>query len=640
MKSIAKFGLSSYICIYVSAILFSFSILSFFFLTSNYSFAEDSITSNVTVSVPVSCSFTDDTTPGVHAATINPGTYEDEIGYTNFKVFCNDSGGFALYAIGYSNEEYGNTTLIGSGTGQTIATGIAQSGNTSNWAMKLIKDTNGYQPNNLVIESAPNVSGGAAAPFSNYHTVPNIYTKVATYNASTDATIGAKLQSTYAAYISSDQMADTYNGKVRYTLVHPSTAEAPAYPQSATPKCISYWPNASGVTDSMADDCNSGPSGSGYGNNASATLWASNFQRSGYGFAGWTDKFDWVLNANDANGNGTGANAGYHIYGPNADITTPADMTTKGLSLYAVWVPNAGNLQSWNGCSTMNAGNVTALTDQRDNNTYAVAKLADGNCWMIENLRLDNLHTTGAENEAKAQGYAKYSGTGTNYGDFIGLADPENTRNWGNSKTANSIYYSGTQSGTATININTSNSPGYRFPRYNNQNTTSPATNMTKWGPDGDTAQNIYSIGNWYTWNAAMANTKYYSSATAQVNGTTSETAGTSICPKGWKLPYGRNTGNGATSGGFYFLGGKLGATAPSAASSNIWRSYPNNFIYSGHFSKGSPSARGYYGYYWSSTVYSGDNSYSLYLGSSNVGPGTGSLAKYNGYSVRCIVGS
>ena len=179
------------------------------------------------ISVPVSCSFTDDTTPGVHAATINPGTYEDEIGYTNFKVFCNDSGGFALYAIGYSNEEYGNTTLIGSGTGQTIATGIATSGNTSNWAMKLIKDTNGYQPNNLVIESAPNVSGGADASFSSYHTVPDAYTKVATYNASTDATIGAKLQSTYAAYISSDQMADTYNGKVRYALVHPSTAEAP-----------------------------------------------------------------------------------------------------------------------------------------------------------------------------------------------------------------------------------------------------------------------------------------------------------------------------------------------------------------------------------------------------------------------------
>ena len=29
------------------------------------------------------------------------------------------------------------------------------------------------------------------------------------------------------------------------------------------------------------------------------------------------------------------------------------------------------------------------LSDVRDNNTYTVRKLADGNCWMSENLRLN-----------------------------------------------------------------------------------------------------------------------------------------------------------------------------------------------------------------------------------------------------------
>jgi uncharacterized protein (TIGR02145 family) len=137
-----------------------------------------------------------------------------------------------------------------------------------------------------------------------------------------------------------------------------------------------------------------------------------------------------------------------------------------------------------------------------------------------------------------------------------------------------------------------------------------------------------------------MANTKYYSGPTAQVDGTTSETVGTSICPTGWKLPYGRNTGNGATSGGFYFLGDKLGATASSATSSNIWRSYPNNFIYSGYFGNGSPRGRGTYAYYWSSTASSGNYSYDLGLNSSYVDPGTNYNSKYYGFSVRCIVGS
>ena len=215
----------------LSLFLVSITTLSFVSLVSATSFADDHVISDVSINVPVSCSFSDDTTPGVHTATIDPGIYRSEIGYTNFTVFCNDGDGFALYAIGYSNEEYGNTTLIGNGTGQTIATGIATSGSTSNWAMKMIKDTNGYQPNNLTIESAPNVSGGENASFANYHTVPNVFTKVANYSASTDTTIGSKLQSTYAAFISSDQMADTYVGKVRYTLVYPHDADAPEDPR-------------------------------------------------------------------------------------------------------------------------------------------------------------------------------------------------------------------------------------------------------------------------------------------------------------------------------------------------------------------------------------------------------------------------
>ena len=599
------------------------TVLALFCLTSSYSYAEvvtvngtngtATASANASVNVSAACSFTSHL-DAAHTATIAPGTYSgasgseyaNGIGKTTFTVICNDSGGYSIYAIGYANEEFGNNKLLATVNGSLapaydIVTGTATSGDTSNWAMKLTAVSGTYAPS--ILDN-----------YNNYHNVPSTYAKVATFASATDGSVGSQMEATYGAYISGTQPAGTYNGKVKYTMVHPAS-EVPLQPQPSTAGCISYWPNASGVTDTMGNQCS-------LGNNASATLWASNFQRSGYGFAGWTDKFDWVLNANDANGNGTGANAGYHIYGPNADITTPADMTTKGLSLYAVWVLNAGNLQSWNGCSTLNAGNVTALTDQRDNNTYAIAKLADGNCWMIENLRLDN-DTTGNSDGSLAQGYA--SG-------FIGLANPE-TADFSNSTTANSLY--------STTNI-TGRNQGYRFPRYNNQNTSSPATNMTAWNNNANT----YSVGNWYTWSAAVADTSFY--------GTNNQTiANTSICPTGWKLPAGGNKNN-TTVSDFWKLSVATIGTEPAntssqtqpyytgstegANASNVLRSYPNSFIYSGRFGVSSPSSRGSSGNYWSSTVSNSSLSYNLNLGSSNVYPGTDYGNKGSGRSVRCTI--
>lgn len=48
-------------------------------------------------------------------------------------------------------------------------------------------------------------------------------------------------------------------------------------------------------------------------------------------------------------------------------------------------------MQNWSGCSSMSIGDITALKDTRDDDVYTVAKLGDGKCWMIENLRLDNV---------------------------------------------------------------------------------------------------------------------------------------------------------------------------------------------------------------------------------------------------------
>lgn len=178
-------------------------------------YAESSSVDNVTVTVPVSCSMTG-TVGSEHTAIVEVGTYTEDIGETTFKVLCNDSNGFAVYAIGYSDDTYGNTVMKPStvADANAIATGTATSGSTSNWAMKLSAVSGDYAPT-------------LATGFDDYHAVPAEYTKVASLDSSTDATVGSSFKSTYAAFVSQAQPADTYTGKVKYTVVHPGVPATP-----------------------------------------------------------------------------------------------------------------------------------------------------------------------------------------------------------------------------------------------------------------------------------------------------------------------------------------------------------------------------------------------------------------------------
>ena len=325
--------------------------------------------------------------------------------------------------------------------------------------------------------------------------------------------------------------------------------------------------------------------------NSSVTLFASNYSRAGYGFAGWNTAPDY-----------SGTN-----YGPNEDVTMPADMS-NGLSLYAIWVKSAGIMQEWDGCAGLNKGDVTALTDARDNDTYAVAKLADGKCWMIENLRLDNTadHNTDG---SLSQGYNP---------SFIGLADPE-SKFFADSIIANTLYT--IETGVEGKNTISGYNRGYRFPRYNNSNTSQRAENTT------NTNVNTYSYGNYYTWAAVIADTTYYDIGDHNT---------TSICPKGWSIPQG---GLDNTNTGFAKLDidmGGTGAIQSTAEASNRWRKYPTNFLYSGYFANSSAYNRGRDGSCWSSTAHS----YYLSLSRTYVNPGTNFASSSNGFNVRCVAGS
>ena len=611
-------------------------------LTGDVVRADDTAVVQTSITVPVACTLRGTGTDS-HTATLAPNTYsgasgteyENGIGKTTLTAICNDDNGFSIYAIGFTGNSYdseNHTKLVGSNTGGTITTKAYASGDTaSNWSMKLTKVTDtseSYNPQNLTISTG----------YDAWIAVPASFTKVAQYKANTgssttDTTLGVKLETTYAAYIASNQAADTYVGQVKYTMVHPYD-EQPLQPQTAQSGCINYFPNGSNVEGTMG--CQSVSTSA-----TSATLLASNFSRQGYGFAGWSNKFDYANNSNQE---------GIKFYGPQETITfTAGDYTgsNPGLSLYAVWVKSQGNLQDsskvatvCNGLTqaptngTANLRSVSALTDQRDNETYAIAKLADGNCWMIENLRLESTNSDNSTG-ALAQGY----GTSSTYGNFSGLADAENT-GFSSTYSANSLYSN--DGSNDTINIGTNNNPEARMPRYNNLNTPEDTSNRPQ-NPtrniftNENTTVGMYSYGNYYTWHAAIADTTYYYSG---------DHGSTSLCPKGWRLPIGnQSTVNYSFGKLSVSLGGPEGGAAANSNStptgvvmSAKLRSYPNNFLYSGVFSESSVNIRGSYGYYWSSTSLHSGSSYCLGLAGTDVGPGTSSSGKSGGVSIRCVI--
>ena len=212
---------------------------------------DDSVVDQINITVPVSCTMSG-TGMQSHNAEITNGTYQADIGSTTLHAFCNDNNGFAIYAAGYTGDEIGGTSsnkLVGTvaSGNATIDTGLATSaGNpdVSNWAMKLAisqdsGDTTGT--NAFTIDNS----------FGAYHAVPNDYMKVAHKDSNTDMTAstgGVKLTTTYAAYISKTQPADTYSGQVVYALVHPATTDPPVHPDQIG---VNYYENGLGFSSGL-----------------------------------------------------------------------------------------------------------------------------------------------------------------------------------------------------------------------------------------------------------------------------------------------------------------------------------------------------------------------------------------------------
>ena len=379
-------------------------------------------------------------------------------------------------------------------------------------------------------------------------------------------------------------------------------------------------------------------------------LFASNFKKAGYGFVGWsTDANAWAkLTDNDSTNDAK-------IWGPNEIFTAPAPNGTPITTLYAVWAPaetSGGNpvyLQGWTGCSAMTAttydtntgtltvakDSVTALTDERDGNVYAIAKLADENCWMIENLRLADTHDESGSTVATTLTTSNTNiDTNNNtlpitniYNADSSLATKSNSLSPSSSVTYNA---SSAPYGWCTYQIYST--ACYNQSSLNTTNTVSNTTpsktqSITSANAHSDFSTTIYAYGNYYNWYSATAG---YGTA-----GKSSGNVGGDLCPAGWKLPYGSagtGTGGGKTKGGFYYLADQMG----TASRSNKFRMFPNNFIYSGYWEGSSAAGRGNSGSYWSASAVDRGYAYHLLLDPSYVYP-SNDYDKYSGYSVRCV---
>ena len=723
-------------------------------LASSRVSAEDntSVVDQINITVPVSCTMSG-TGMNSHNANISNGTYEPNIGTTTLHAFCNDNNGFAIYAAGYTGNEIGGVNsnkLVGANdsVNAVIESGTATSAGSpdiSNWAMKLTKtqDSGDTSTDNaFTIDSAHNVSlpsqaesGATQAPFSNYHVVPNEYVKVAHKDSVTDmaaATGGVKLTTTYAAYISKVQPADTYSGQVIYTLVHPASA-VPVLPgtvavnyngngktfaggESVNRVVYASSPMYIGTTARIAKSPNVKEDGTQDGGNAAGTdaydtvtftgavklkivlkydLTADGNTYVYYVDAAvnsYDDASNWIEIAGGNEGTETffldGESVTFNTYASRASndygfyaqvypvyateqegteasdevvsLTTDTGTYATTTDWYGSWYADIDNthydfvgetelkeflenhittlggttVDLYRGLSfdeaytmanktqdngyyrqqelTKSMCNIIAVTqnqtlkDVRDNNTYMVGKLKDGNCWMLDNLALDPTNSTTAANMNASNTNATQEAINNL------LNGGSTTAGWSTVAVENKI------TGWDTISPNND----YEYPYINNQ---SKDTFVTSYGPASTNGQ--AKVGIYYNFCAASASTYCYASNNGIDVPDTIIDAQQDICPANWRMP------TGGLVGDYWALDQKHINTATDSDSFQYNLSTP----LSGYYLNSSASYQGSYGSWWSSTY---DSSGSMHV--MDVSPTYVSSSDHNdryyGLSMRCLV--
>ena len=195
---------------YISYVLIATTIISGFALSHPAPMVSADVSDTATARVTVSsaCSLTT-SGGGVYTTTATNGNATDV--YANdIHVSCNDTSGFDIYTIGFSNNTDGDNKLLYSGANPSYdITSPSANSYGSYWKMTI-----GYAEN-LTINNT----------FASATAIPTSYTQLATQ--SSQVVQQTSFEPVYIITIGNTQPAGTYVGKVKYTIVHPQNTTAP-----------------------------------------------------------------------------------------------------------------------------------------------------------------------------------------------------------------------------------------------------------------------------------------------------------------------------------------------------------------------------------------------------------------------------
>ena len=266
-------------------------------------------------------------------------------------------------------------------------------------------------------------------------------------------------------------------------------------------------------------------------------------------------------------------------------------------------------------CLAAQENDTAMLEDARDGKRYWVAKLKDGHCWMTQNLELD-LNTDTPLTSELSDVDSSWTPTSNTYTSAqSGSTSNVVAQSWNLGK-----YIWKTPDNPGSCSSSSSFGSASCSSYWQDVSTWTP---MTEYRTDGvtydDSTQTYdahYLAGNYYSWNAATADSVSGSGVATQ-----------SICPKGFELP---------PLSSYSTLIDVYGISY-NATGSAAMRSAPLFFLRSGFVNSGSHYLynAGSSGIYWSSEANSSSYANILYLAADDLG--LMDNTRNTGLSVRCV---
>lgn len=263
-------------------------------------------------------------------------------------------------------------------------------------------------------------------------------------------------------------------------------------------------------------------------------------------------------------------------------------------------------------------GDTMQAVDKRDDKTYWVTKMADGNIWMAQNLDLD-LDSTKTYTSADTNVSANWKPSSSTRSQVSAWEDNITTPE---SYDPGDVYY-------------------YNSAAEGNDILYSSLNDCVAAHHTSDECAH-YHVGNYYNWSAAVADNDTSDIATRYYN------APGSICPAGWNLPMGTDANNTAASREYntlLYAAGVAGSATDSGYATqgfNKIRSNPLYFVRSGYV-RDSLLQGGQVGQYWTSTVDDFGTaqlqSFKMIFNSTVLHPAAAvSSTAADGVSVRCML--